>query len=155
MPKLFRTLTCGLLATAIAGCGLVYKPAVQQGNALDKDKVSQLKPGLTKRQVIALLGSPSVSSPFQRSRWDYVQADIPEHGKLKVHTLTLYFDNNTLARTEGTFFAPSSKQLLKDAKRYKSSYPANETKGDKSYDDGKKDQGPVLSSPQGQGGQGG
>lgn len=136
MPKLLRTLLCALLATAVAGCGIVYRPTVQQGNLLDKKKVEQLKPGMTKRQVLVLLGSPSVTSPFQHDRWDYVQANVPRHGKMVLRKLTLYFDNDTLARTEGEFFTTPAEQLLKDAKRYKSAYPANETKGDKSYDDG-------------------
>jgi outer membrane protein assembly factor BamE len=139
MSKLFSLALCGLLATAVTGCGLVYKPVVQQGNLLDKKKVEQLKPGMTKRQVIALLGTPSVTTPFDRSRWDYVQANVPRSGKMTLRKLSLYFDNNTLARTEGKFFDTPAEQLLKDAKRYKSAYPANETRGDKSYDDGKSD----------------
>ena len=141
MPKLFRILLCGLLATTVAGCGIVYKPTVAQGNLLDKKKVDQLQVGMTKRQVLVLLGSPSVTSPFQRDRWDYVQANVPRNGKMVVRKLSLFFDNGTLARTEGQFFTTSADQLLKDANRYKSAYPANETKGDKSYDDGGKDKG--------------
>ena len=69
---LIRTLGMALLATASAGCGLVYTPDVQQGNLLDKKNVDQLQPGMTKRQVLVLMGTPSVISPFDNDRWDYV-----------------------------------------------------------------------------------
>ena len=64
MQKLLRTLGMAILASSVAACGLVYVPDVQQGNLLDKKTVEQLQPGMTKRQVLVLMGSPSVNSPF-------------------------------------------------------------------------------------------
>ncbi|MGH8171984.1 MAG: outer membrane protein assembly factor BamE, partial [Rhodanobacteraceae bacterium] len=55
----FRWLT--LLALApLAGCGLVYKVDVQQGNLFDEATVQSLKPGMSKRQVLLVMGSPAV-----------------------------------------------------------------------------------------------
>ena len=94
-----------MLALALAGCHIVYTPDVQQGNLLDKKTVDQLKPGMTKHQVLVLMGTPSVSTPFDRSRWDYVSTFSHRGGPLKIRTLTLTFNNDTLVRTEGDFFA--------------------------------------------------
>ncbi len=132
-----RALTCTLLAAAIigvAGCGLVYHPPLQQGNLLDKKTVEKLKPGMTKRQVMVLMGSPSISSPFDHDRWDYVHAFAVDGGKMQVRKLTLYFNNNTLVRTEGSLFAADNEKMLEQAKMYNKAGTASDTdvKGDKS-----------------------
>lgn len=131
MQKLIRTLGFATLAVSLAGCHLVYTPDVQQGNILTKESVDQLKPGMTKRQVLVLLGTPSVSNPFDHDRWDYVSTQQHRGGPIKIRTFTLTFNNDTLVRTEGDFFAENAEQLLKDTKKYKVNYPVDETKGDK------------------------
>lgn len=132
MQKLITLLVFAVLATSIAGCHIVYTPDVQQGNLLDKKTVDQLKPGMTKRQVLVLMGTPSVSTPFDQSRWDYVSTQSHRGGPIKVRTFTLTFNNDTLVRTQGDFFAQDAQQLVKDSKKYHTSYPVNETEGDKS-----------------------
>ncbi len=131
MQKLITLLVFAVLALSIAGCHIVYTPDVQQGNLLDKDMVSQLKPGMTKRQVLVLMGTPSVSTPFDASRWDYVSTQQHRGGPITLRTFTLTFNNDTLVRTQGDFFAQDAQQLVKDSKKYHASYPVNETKGDK------------------------
>lgn len=143
MQKLITLLVFAMLALSIAGCHFVYTPDVQQGNLLDKKTVDQLKPGMTKRQVLVLMGTPSVSTPFDQSRWDYVSTMSHRGSKPKIRTFTLTFNNDTLVSTQGDFFAQDAQQLVKDSKKYHSGYPADETKGDKSTnpDDAKKDGG--------------
>ncbi|TAL96259.1 MAG: outer membrane protein assembly factor BamE [Rhodanobacter sp.] len=132
MQKLIILLVIAMLALSVAGCHIAYTPDVQQGNLLDKKMVDQLKPGLTKHQVLVLLGTPSVSTPFDHGRWDYVSTQAKRGGPVKVRTFTLTFNNDTLVRTEGDFFAKNDQQLIKESQKYNSSYPVNETKGDKS-----------------------
>ena len=143
MQKLITLLVFAVLALSIAGCHIVYTPDVQQGNLLDKKTVDQLKPGMTKRQVLVLMGTPSVSTPFNQSRWDYVSTQSHRGGPIKIRTFTLTFNNDTLVHTEGDFFAEDAQQLVKDSKKYHASYPVNETQGDKSKapDDHKNDGG--------------
>src|SRR3546814_10895249 len=131
MKKLITMLVFAMLALYIAGCHMVYKPDVQQGNLLDKKTVDQLKPGMTKHQVLVLMGTPSVSTPFDHSRWDYVSTVSRRGGPIKVRSLTLTFNNDTLVRTEGDFFAQDAQQLVKDSKKYNAGYPVNETQGDR------------------------
>jgi outer membrane protein assembly factor BamE len=132
-----------MLALSIAGCHIVYTPDVQQGNLLDKTMVDQLKPGMTKHQILVLMGTPSVSTPFDQNRWDYVSTHSHRGGALTVRTFTLTFNNDTLVRTDGDFFAQDAQQLVKDSKKYHAGYPADETQGDKSKtpNDDKKDGG--------------
>jgi outer membrane protein assembly factor BamE len=140
MHKLIRTLGSAMLALSLVGCGLVYVPDVQQGNFLDKKDVDQLKPGMTKHQVLVLLGSPSVQTPFNQNRWDYVSTQQHRGGKIKIRTFTLTFNNDTLVRTDGDFFAQDPQKMLEDSKKYHVTYPVDETQGDKS-DSGTQDSG--------------
>ncbi|MGF6493111.1 outer membrane protein assembly factor BamE [Luteibacter sp. 621] len=141
---LIRTLGMALLATASAGCSLVYTPDVQQGNLLDKKNVDQLQPGMTKRQVLVLLGTPSVISPFDNDRWDYVSTFSHRGKPMTTRTLTLTFNNDTLVKTEGDFFKQDAQQLLEDSKKYKSN-PIDDAKGDKNTSaNDKKDDGGIF-----------
>ncbi len=107
----------------VTGCGAVYKLDVQQGNLLDKRSVDQLKPGMSKRQVLLAIGTPSVSSPFEQSRWDYVSSIQRRGGKMQSKTLTLFFEGDSLARIEGDYFAEDPQHLIKDARKYRLEYP--------------------------------
>ena len=146
MQKLIRTLGFATLLLSMAGCRLVYTPDVQQGNLLIKDNVAQLKPGMTKRQVLLLLGTPSVNSPFDHDRWDYVATQQHRGGPIKIRTYTLTFNNDALVRTEGDFFAEDAQKLLKDSKKYKVDYPVDEAGGDKDMSGSSDDSGSGDSS---------
>jgi outer membrane protein assembly factor BamE len=154
MQKLITLLVFALLAVSIAGCHIVYVPDVQQGNLLDKTMVDQLKPGMSKHQVLLLMGTPSVSTPFDQSRWDYVSTLQHRGGVIDLRTFTLTFNNDTLVRTQGDFFAQDAQEMVKDSKKYHASYPVDETQGDKSKspDEEKKDGGMDSGSPNPSGG---
>ena len=138
-PIVFCSLV--VLGLALGGCGVIYKPDVQQGNLLDAKSVQQLKPGMSKQQVLALLGTPSVTSPFAQNRWDYV-ATLQKRGeKVQERTLTLYFNNDTLVRTEGDFLKETPQQLLQEARKYGPLYPSNLTKEEQQALEKKAEQG--------------
>lgn len=155
MKKLINLLVFTMLAFSVAGCHIVYKADVQQGNLLDKKTVDQLKPGMTKHQVLVLMGTPSVNSPFERDRWDYVSTLSRRGGTMKVRTFTLTFNNDTLVNTAGDFFAQDAQELVKESKKYNAGYPVDETQGDKSMspDDKKNDGGFGQGNPNGTNGQ--
>ncbi|GAB3788549.1 outer membrane protein assembly factor BamE [Dyella agri] len=158
MQKLITLPVVALLALAVSGCHLIYTPDVRQGNLLDKTidqkAVDQLKPGLTKRQVLLLVGTPSVATPFDQSRWDYTSTYSHRGGPMQVSTMTLYFNNDTLARVEGSPFLENNKNLLKESKKYNVDYPVDESKGDKDIK-GKDDKGSGSDSSSGNDSSGG
>ena len=121
-----------LLASAsvlmLGACNAIYRPDVQQGNLLIGKNVSELKPGLTKQQVVALLGTPSLISPVNQNQWNYVATLQRRGGALKERTLTLYFDNDTLVRTDGNFMQETPQDLLQESHKYGPLYPTNLTK---------------------------
>ena len=153
MQKLINLLVLALLALSVTGCHIVYTPDVQQGNLLDKKVVDQLKPGMTKHQVLVLMGTPSVSTPFDQSRWDYVSTVSRRGGPIAVHTFTLTFNNDTLVRTQGDFFAQDPELLIKESKKYRASTPSDEGRSDKNaHPDDKKGDGSDGNSGSGDGG---
>ncbi len=131
MQKLIRTLGFAMLSFSLAACHLVYVPDVQQGNILTKKNLDQLKPGMTKHQVLVLLGTPSVTTPFEQDRWDYVATQQHRGGPITVRHLTLTFNNDTLVRTEGKFFQENAEQMAKQSSKYRAGYSVDDDKGDK------------------------
>ncbi len=106
----------------LAGCGVIYKVDTQQGNLFDKATVESLQPGMSKRQVLLVMGSPAVISPFNQDRWDYVSTIRRGRNKMETKDLTLYFENDLLARIDGDYFPEDPDQLIKDARKYKRQY---------------------------------
>lgn len=100
------------LAALTAGCGILYRQPIYQGNLLEKTAVDQLQPGMSKQQVSALLGSPSIADPFHHDRWDYTTTQrIGRIGKTEIKNLTLHFDNESLTKWEGEYFPEQDKEL--------------------------------------------
>lgn len=115
----------------LGGCGLLYKLDVQQGNLFDQEQVESLKPGMSKRQVLLVMGSPSVVSPFDSSRWDYVSTMRRGRGQMETKDLVLHFDGDSLARIEGDYFPEDPDVLIRDARKYKRQYPDEKREDDK------------------------
>ena len=85
----------------LAACS-VYKVDVQQGNVLDPKAIEKLKVGMTKQQVLFIMGDPLLKDPFHKSRWDYVHMLTPGGEKTRRKLLTLYFDGDILNRIDNS-----------------------------------------------------
>ncbi len=48
-----------------------YRIDIVQGNAVTKEQVALIKPGMSREQVQAVLGTPMLADPFHADRWDY------------------------------------------------------------------------------------
>jgi len=112
---LFSTL---LLALLLGGCNAIYKVDIYQGSLLEKADVDQLKPGMSKRQVALLIGSPSIQDPFHHDRWDYLASVSKRGGETEVKNLVLHFEGDTLARVEGDYFPEQDADLVKELRKY-------------------------------------
>jgi len=107
-------LNVGLLGCASKGQGevapqssvfdrlpFVYKMPIQQGNILTPELVASLEPGMSKRQVRFLLGTPLLTDVFYPNRWDYTYTIRRGHEPMEKKRLTLFFEDDALARIEG------------------------------------------------------
>lgn len=110
MTKTLAALACITVLTS--GCGLIYKQDIQQGNILEQNQVDMLTPGMTRRQVALILGTPAINDPFHRQRWDYVSSFKEGGEDVEVRRqLTLFFEGNELARIEGDL-KPTGAQIM-------------------------------------------
>lgn len=118
-----------LAALMLASCGIVYKVPVNQGNLLEQDMVDSLKPGMTKRQVALIMGTPSVQSPFDEDRWSYTSSFTRRGKKAETKTLTLFFEENLLVRMEGDYFPQRDQALLEESRKIRGRHvdPLDET----------------------------
>lgn len=108
-----------LIVVATAGCGLLYKQPIYQGNLIEQSAIEQLQVGMDKQQVLTLLGSPSIADPFHHQRWDYTATERTDRrGRTEVKNMTLWFENDQLARWEGEYFAEQDKELSERMRRF-------------------------------------
>jgi len=97
----------GGLLVALVGCGSnfgfpgVYRINVEQGNVVNEEMVEKLRPGLNKRQVRYIMGTPLIEDSFHDDRWDYRYLLRNGTTTLLETRLTLWFENDELARAEG------------------------------------------------------
>ncbi|TVP91880.1 MAG: outer membrane protein assembly factor BamE [Thioalkalivibrio sp.] len=91
------------IATLLAACSGIpsFRLDVQQGNAIEDEKVAQLQQGMTPQQVQFLMGSPQVGGTFVREdRWDYVYYNRPGRGPTEQRTVSVFFEGGRVARIE-------------------------------------------------------
>ena len=107
------------LATAMSGCGILYKQPIYQGNLIDKAAADQLQAGMTKEQVQAPAGHAVDRRPVPSDRWDYAASErTVATGHVEVKDLTLWFDGNTLTKWEGQYFPEQDEALVKRMSRF-------------------------------------
>ncbi|MDD3762525.1 MAG: outer membrane protein assembly factor BamE [Nevskiales bacterium] len=113
------------LSALLAGCNIVYRLPTRQGNVIEQKQLDQLRTGLTREQVVYLMGTPLAASPFQTDRWDYVGYYKSPRGKVSKRIVTLYFDGDLLAKMEGVeptkgsgaLENPDVKTVIRDEKK--------------------------------------
>ena len=104
----FRVAVFSYLLTAMIGCGStigfpgVYRIDVEQGNVVTEEMVEQLRPGLNRRQVRYIMGTPLIEDAFHSNRWDYRYLLRNGTTTLATTQLTLWFDGDELVRAEGS-----------------------------------------------------
>jgi outer membrane protein assembly factor BamE len=114
-----KLLFATLLAIAASGCGVLYKQPIYQGNLIEKKAADQLQVGMSRQQVQALLGTPSVADPFHHDRWDYVASErTGRMGHTQVKDLTLWFQGDSLSRWEGEYFPEQDEALVQEMRKF-------------------------------------
>jgi outer membrane protein assembly factor BamE len=104
---LARSLCALLGAAALGACSsnpaipVLYRVEVQQGNVVTQDMLDRLEPGMDKRKVRFVLGTPLIEDTFNPDRWDYYYSFQDRRKSRTQRRVTLYFEDNQLARIEG------------------------------------------------------
>ncbi|MCG6887047.1 MAG: outer membrane protein assembly factor BamE [Proteobacteria bacterium] len=92
--SIISLLAAGLILLQTGGC--IYKIDIQQGNSIDMEDVNSLRTGMTRQQVVFLMGTALVQDPFESNRWDYVYTFQPGGGDITKEHLTLIFENDVV-----------------------------------------------------------
>ena len=102
-----RILLISLTLVFISACGFpgVYKINIEQGNIVTQEMVNKLKPGMSRRQVNFIMGTPLIKDTFNRDRWDYVFMLRNGSTVLDQSRLTVEFNGDTLINVFGDFVA--------------------------------------------------
>lgn len=104
MNREFRNQFIRLAALSLFVLGLsacVYRIDIQQGNLLEESAIEQAAVGMTKNQIVFLLGTPLVADSFHEARWDYTY--YLKRGRsrdIERRWLIVYFDGDIVSRIE-------------------------------------------------------
>jgi outer membrane protein assembly factor BamE len=107
-----RIVLIALVITCLSACSAVgfpgvYRIDVEQGNIVDQEMADQLQPGMSKRQVRFILGTPLLEDPFNRDRWDYKYSKRNGLQVLDEAVLTVVFEGDTLTEVRGDYIPAS------------------------------------------------
>jgi len=81
---------------------VIHKISIQQGNIINQAMLNKLRPGMGKRQVRFIMGSPMINDTFHENRWDYLyRIHRSTHAPTEKTRVTLFFENDKLSRVEG------------------------------------------------------
>ena len=101
----FIVIICSILISGCSNFGFpgVYKLRIQQGNVITQQMIDRLKPGMSKNQVIFVLGNPVLEDPLTKERWDYVYTIQISGEKLNKQILSIYFEKDKLSHFFGNY----------------------------------------------------
>lgn len=106
----FTLASCSYVLNNLPG---VYTIDVNQGNILDQTMIDQLRPNMTERQVLYILGSPMLIDTFHQKRWDYLYSSQPGGEDRQQKKVSILFnENNEVVGIQGDF-RPSSEAVTK------------------------------------------
>jgi outer membrane protein assembly factor BamE len=103
-----RLLLVFLAIACLGACGFVgfpgvYRIDVEQGNILTQETVDQLKPGMSRRQVRFILGTPLIEDTFNQNRWDYTYVKRNGLDILSESRLSVIFEGDSLVEVIGDY----------------------------------------------------
>lgn len=102
--------SCSYLLEHLPG---VYTIPIQQGNIVDQTMIDQLRPNMTERQVLYIMGSPMLVDTFHQKRWDYLYSNQPSGEDREQKKISLFFnDSGEVINIQGDF-KPSPTETTK------------------------------------------
>jgi outer membrane protein assembly factor BamE len=116
-------ISCSTILNNLPG---VYTIPIQQGNIVDQTMVDQLRPDMTERQVLYILGSPMLVDTFHQKRWDYLYSNQPSgEDRQQKRVSVLFNDDNLVSGIQGDF-RPSATPIVKPSEETTVDIPKRE-----------------------------
>src|SRR5574340_1193814 len=108
-----------LLSVLLSSCSYVsvplltpYKMDIRQGNFVTPEMRDKLKLGMTRQQVVYVLGTPLVHDAFHADRWDYVYRLKERSDVVDNQRMTLYFEGDALVRIDDSHMPPHTPPVV-------------------------------------------
>ncbi|MCP3676495.1 MAG: outer membrane protein assembly factor BamE, partial [Deltaproteobacteria bacterium] len=117
-----------IVPDALGNTSLMYRQDVQQGNVVTQEMVDKLRPGMNKRQVKYILGTPLLVDTFHQNRWDYIYTMREGGAPSEQEQLFLFFEDDKLIRVGGDFRPKVSDNPLGEGKETVFSVPDHNKK---------------------------
>jgi len=109
-----KALALVALSLALSGCGIrqiasdgsllglvtPYRIDIVQGNAVSREQIAAVKPGMSRAEVRDILGTPLLTDPFRAERWDYVFTIRRPGTEPQRHSIVATFDGDVLKTIE-------------------------------------------------------
>jgi outer membrane protein assembly factor BamE len=70
----YKSMVCILIIAGLSSCSFfqIRKPIIEQGNIIEEKAVAELRPGMSKAQVVAVMGTPVLVSILTPDRVEYI-----------------------------------------------------------------------------------
>jgi outer membrane protein assembly factor BamE len=95
---------CGIRQIAADGSllGLVtpYRIDIVQGNAVTREQIALVKPGMSRVQVREILGTPLLTDPFHAERWDYLFTIRRPGTEPQRRSIVAFFEGDVLRKID-------------------------------------------------------
>jgi outer membrane protein assembly factor BamE len=93
-----------------------YRIDIVQGNAVTKEQLALVRPGMSRVQVRDVLGSPLVTDVFHVDRWDYVFTIKRPGTQPQLRSVVAFFEGDRLLRVEAPEL-PSEREFVASISR--------------------------------------
>jgi outer membrane protein assembly factor BamE len=102
------------LTLVLSACLKTHRIDIQQGNVITEAGVAQLEPGMTKREVRYILGTPLIVDPFHQNRWDYFYFFDRRGEKNIKRRITIIFEDDLMKTIEGDIGTNTEKSVVQE-----------------------------------------
>lgn len=85
-----------IMSLVLTSCCWVHKMDIEQGNIITQQQLNHLHLGMSRSQVISLLGTPVLLNTFNDDRMDYVYTFKPGNGYMMEKYVVLTFKRGSL-----------------------------------------------------------
>lgn len=76
---------------------------IEQGNVITSNQITHLHRGMTRGDVLFILGTPSIKDPFHSNRWDYFYSVLDDSKTMIFRQrLSLFFEDGQLTKVDSS-----------------------------------------------------
>ena len=121
LPLVALNAGCDSLQRSDSFLGVItpYRIDIVQGNAVTKEQIALIRPGLTKLQVREVLGSPLIADPFHADRWDHLFTMRRPGTEPQRRAVLVLFEGERVKVVEAPNDLPSEREFVASISRFK------------------------------------